>query len=185
MEIKLRMMTPKDLHQVREIARQHTDAIGFLPDKAIRHYVHLGSCIAAEATNTIVGFLIGHFSMVSAPYVSRIYQIAIDREWQHHGCGKMLVASFEREAKRLSSRITLIHVAEDLPAVKFWMKEAYEFGGYQEGGRRRDRRSLTFYKAHDRLVLTDPETPLPKHEPGGRHQRQSTIEEMLDRADPN
>lgn len=172
-----------DMNRVQQIARQHSEAVSYLPDESLRHYIGLGGCAVVESERQIIGFIVGTFSLRTAPALAAIYQLAIERPQQRKGAGTAVLKSWTREACRLEARAIMCHVAEDLPSLKWWLKQEYDCYGTAPGGRRRDRRVYCLTNELIANAFNDPWSRPPRHRPGGRFQVQNILDNYQTGAD--
>lgn len=126
--------------------------------------------------NDLLGFLLGTLSMMHAPLMARIYQIAVAKEHQGQAIGYQLLHAFQQSACRNDASCILATVAEDLPCVRWWLRQGYDSIGFGRGGKGRNRRVILFTYELIANAMESPYCRPPAHRPGGRFEAQQSLD---------
>jgi GNAT superfamily N-acetyltransferase len=128
---------------VVDLAKKHTDAIGFIPRPRLERYAECGQMALEYENGEPCGFLVWGNGWP----VLKIYQACIQYDARRLEHGAALVARVEREAVRRGCSAVSLWCASDLEANLFWDAVGYRAAATKQGGERRGRKLIRWVKA--------------------------------------
>jgi ribosomal protein S18 acetylase RimI-like enzyme len=121
---------------VVDLARKHTDALGFIPRPRLEQYHAAGQIHIARENGDPCGYLV-----VGSGWPNlKIYQACIQYDVQRREHGWNLVNRLERQAARMGYEAISLWCGDDLAANEFWKACAFVQVGQKAGGERRGRK---------------------------------------------
>lgn len=135
------MLTEKDMHYVRHLAKKLTDQIGFLPTMQYDRARREGRLLLQYENSEPCGFLIHGTTRPGEPCI--IYQAAIQTDAQRRKHATVLVLTVEMVATKADCTEIRIRCAADLEAIAFWLSIGYSERARTPGGKRRGRIIVT------------------------------------------
>lgn len=139
---KIRRSCHHDLRFVRDLSREFTDQIGFLPTPAIRDYHHTGEIFVATCTGEPVGFLILRRKLFGTNAISQVIQLATRRTSHGHGAARALIEQAVLDCTHRRISVLCLWCREDHPAKCFWPRVGFLPLGTRAAGRRRGGRQV-------------------------------------------
>lgn len=130
----------------KELAREHSENLSYLPDAALHHYLQSGACFLDQGISEPRGMLLGCRSYQSRPALAGIVQLAVPRDHWRNGVATELLAAFLDDALYHGALAVQAWVREDLPANKFFSARKFESVAQVTGGRKRERMMICWWR---------------------------------------
>lgn len=123
------------LNYILDLAKKHTDSIGFIPRGSIERYLLAGQIILAFENDEPCGFLIHNNGYPRL----KIYQACVQYDAQRRTNGLQMVGQLIAIASRRGCDAISLWCADDLPANQFWEAAGFQKTKMKQGGARRGR----------------------------------------------
>lgn len=120
---------------IANLAKKHTDALGFIPRPTLEKYIDNGQVLIARENGEPCGFLVYGAGWPRL----RIYQACIQYDAQRQAHGLALVGRLIAFASARGYDAISLWCADDLPANMFWLAAGFQRLRSKPGGRRRGR----------------------------------------------
>lgn len=121
-----------------DLARKHTDELGFLPAPSVGRLIDAGRLILELENDEPCGFLLHG----PPGRVLRVYQTCVQVDARRISHALAMVAALRTRAVDGGSRAIVLHCAADLDANAFWSAAGFERVGTRVKSTRRDRQQI-------------------------------------------
>ncbi len=119
-DASVRRATLRDHPYIYELAKRHSNAIGFVPGEGIKKYIEQECVTLSRFRGQHAGYLLARHFHSGDRSIRHIVQAAISFDAQRLGNGLALVADLATAAKRSGQSILQCWCRESLDANHFW-----------------------------------------------------------------
>ena len=133
----IRCATPGDLPYVTHLQKIHSNAVGFLPTKALEWYIDAGHLRVITENDDPAGYIVARPKFRWNNAMAPLTQTAIDFSAQRRHLGLALVLQHARIARERGQVAVQAMCRADLDANLFWSAAGFvEIGRYQPDNKR-------------------------------------------------
>lgn len=134
--VTARLACMTDIPLCKLIADQHRDIFGFLTRSVFTEAAERQRLLVAETkAGQVVGFV--RFNHRIRGIETAIYDIAVERQTQGKGIGRMLIVALATECRRFNRETIALRCPEDTSANGFYAHIGFQQGAIETGKRRR------------------------------------------------
>jgi N-acetylglutamate synthase-like GNAT family acetyltransferase len=135
---QIRIAKPNDLEFILDLAKKHTNQIGFIPRQATETYLAWRQIAIAMENDQPAGYLLHKHNVGDLPGVTAIHQAAICYDLRRRHLGMELVAHVRMRAALAGNAMLQLWCRGDIEANEFWRAAGFEAMGLRDGGTGRD-----------------------------------------------
>lgn len=132
--MRVRKMQISDIVDVKSIADEHRDSLGFVLQGKIAEAIADNRGFVVTDSQSVVGFVI--YRHRKADRQTTLSEIAVTSAYQKRQAGKLLLWQLEDECRKLGRTFIQLKCPSDLPANSFYQRMGYKIHAIQPGKKR-------------------------------------------------